>query len=142
MDWKDIITWLLVIIGWFVVHTATVRREDLKEKRDTTLRIIQEIREVEDIAIEFQTSSEFLEENYDILVWKIHRITSALHRPPLKFLKISTNIIISFRQNLTSNTDKSSFITQSHTSENIRNIHEAADNLTNEIETQKYIYFT
>ncbi|MBV6447256.1 hypothetical protein [Nitrosomonas sp.] len=81
------------------------------------------------------------DENYDILVWRLNRITTALYRPPLKFLNIPTKKIISFRQKLTANTDKSSFKTQSHNDEIIINIHEAADDLVTEIEIHKYIYF-
>ncbi|MDP1559250.1 MAG: hypothetical protein Q8K59_08835 [Nitrosomonas sp.] len=142
MDWKDIITWLLVIVGWFIVHIVTMSRERLKENRDAALRIVEEIRRVEEISVEFQTSTEFSDEKYDLLVWRISRIAMAIYRPPLKHLQISTDIVIKFRQNLTMNTDKSKFVTQSHNEEIIKNIHEATDNLISEIEVQKYIYFT
>lgn len=141
MDWKDFITWLLVIAGWFFIHMATLRREERKESHDTARKIVDEIRIVEEKAVEFQTSINFSDENYDMLVWKLNRITTALYRPPLKFLNISTNKIISFRQQLTANTDKSSFKTQSHNDEVIINIHEAADDLISEIEVHKYIFF-
>lgn len=142
MDWKDIITWLLIITGWYTVHKATMSRERLKENRDATLRTIEEVRRVEEVSVEFQTSLVFSDENYDLLVWRIRRITMSLYRPPLKHLQISTDIVIKFRQSLTKNTDKSTFTTQLHDAEVINNIHEAADDLINEIEVQKYIYFT
>lgn len=120
---------------------TTMHREERKENREAVTKIINEIRIVEDKAVEFQASNNFSDENYDILVWRLNRITTSLYRPPLKFLNISTNKIISFRQKLTANTDKSSFKTQSHNDEIIINIHEAADNLITEIEIHKYIYF-
>lgn len=142
MEWKDIITWILVILGWFFVHKATMSREEWKEKRESINSIIKEIKEVEELCINFQTSIKFSNQAQDTLIWKVNRIIKALYRPPLKYLHIPTEIIIRFRQRLTYNTDKSTFSTQAHDGEIISSIHEVIDDLIDEIDAGKNIYFS
>ncbi len=141
MEFKEFFTWMLVVLGWFVIHAATINREVRKENREATTKFVEELRKVEDLAVSFQTSETFSENDYHVLIWKIQRITSALHRPPFRFLKISTGVIIDFRRGLTANTDKSSFLTCSYSDDIIINIHDVSDRLVLEIEIQRYIYF-
>ncbi len=70
----DSITIVIVIIGWVVVHFATLSREKRKEKRKIALTLIEEIKLTEETAITFQTSSLFNQQSRDTLLWKISRI--------------------------------------------------------------------
>ncbi len=141
MNWGDLITWILVIVGWLFVHGATISREKNKEDREASRKIIEEIKIVEKLSIDFQTSQNFSHQNMDMLLWRVSRIIRALQRPPLKFLHIPTDILVSFRQNLTRNTDKSKFHTQLHDGEIILKIHESTDDLIEEIEANSNILF-
>jgi len=48
-----LVSWLLIIGGWLFVHRATLSRERRKEKREEINNTIQEIRAIENIAIDF-----------------------------------------------------------------------------------------
>lgn len=142
MDLNSFITWLLIILGWLFVHIATLQRERRKERRDTAFKIIEEIREIEAKAIKFQSSSEFNSQDFDSLIWRINRIINKLQRPPLKYLHVHVNMMMRFRQNLTQNTDFSTFVMQTHDGNIIRCIHEVSDELIDEIEAGIDIYFS
>ena len=34
VNWTSLVTWILVFVGWFAVHKATLSRERRKEKRE------------------------------------------------------------------------------------------------------------
>jgi hypothetical protein len=44
MNQHDFITWLLIIVGWLVVHFTTLKREKRKENREAAYKIVEEIK--------------------------------------------------------------------------------------------------
>lgn len=142
MSQHDFITWLLIIVGWLVVHFTTLKRERRKENREAALKIVEEIKILEGMAVRFHSSEKFVHQDCDSLIWQINRIIRKLQRPPLKYLHIRIELMTRFRQNLTQNTDISTFSTQAHDGEVILNIHEITDELIDEIEAGRDIYFS
>ena len=57
--WSNIVTWLLVLFGWAVVHRATLIRDRRKEKREFSVAICAALVELQSAAIDFHTASRF-----------------------------------------------------------------------------------
>lgn len=142
MEYANLITWILVIGGWIAVHFATLSRERRKESREAVSKIIDDLRLIESLAVVFNTSDKYDFSCSVSLIWRVDRAIKTLQRVPLKTLHIPTELLTRFRQALTTNTDKSSFLAQAHDSEIVNEIHHITDELIDEIEVAKYLIFS
>lgn len=107
---KLLISWTLIIGGWFVVHIATLRRERRKEKREAINIVLKEIRDIENTAIEFHNSKDFNKKVADDLTLKIRRLAQKLQIPPLSDLGVPLGLMVEFRKTITlKHFDKSDF---------------------------------
>lgn len=106
-----LVSWLLIIGGWFFVHKATLSRERRKEKRETIDRVLEEIRSIESIAIDFHSSKVFDKKINSNITLRIDRLSKKLQAPPtFNELMIPTQLMIEFRQAITlKHFDKSNF---------------------------------
>lgn len=136
--WANTVTWGMVLVGWFVVHYATLSRERRKEKRDTCSRIIDEIKTIENLAVTFHTSEKFDSQTSDLLIWRVNRVIRTLQRLPLQTLDIPLGLLIRFRKGLTlQNTDASTFAPQTYHGEIIKSIRTVTDELLETIEAAR-----
>ncbi|WP_396956623.1 hypothetical protein [Nitrosomonas sp.] len=143
--------WLLVIGGWYVIHRTTLIRERRKEKREEIDRVLEEIRAIESIAIDFHNSEVFDKKANSNITLRIDRLSRKLQAPPtFNELKITTQLMIEFRKTITlEHFDKSNFpsIVQRIMKGNpypatsieilIRDINSATDDLVDCIEAEK-----
>lgn len=141
--WANIVTWGLIVLGWFIVHRATLSREHRKEKRDSVSCIIEEIKAVEKLAVEFHTSDKFDSQASESLIWQVSRVTRTLQRPPLQALEIPLGLMVRFRKGLTlQNTDASSFVSQTYHCNIIKGIRDVTDEILETIEVARDRCFT
>lgn len=136
--WANTVTWGMVLVGWFVVHCATLSRERRKEKRDAVSRIIEEIKTVEDLAVTFHTSEKFDSQTSDLLIWRVNRVIRTLQRLPLQALDIPLGLMVRFRKGLTLlNTDVSTFAPQTYHGDIIKGIRTVTDEMLETIEAAR-----
>ncbi|SCZ86434.1 conserved hypothetical protein [Nitrosomonas mobilis] len=145
---------VLIIGGWFVVHKATLSRERRKEKREIINNVLEEIRAIESIAVDFHNSVIFDGKVNSNITLRIDRLSRKLQATPFAELGISRDLMIQIRQAITlKHFDKSDFptvfqrITQrnpysaSHIEILIKDINAATDDLIDCIETAKNTNF-
>ncbi len=138
----SIVTWLIVLGGWIVVHSATLARERRKEKRDAANTLIEAIKAVEQFAVCFHTAEKYDSSASDALIWRVSRLIRILQRPPLKAMDIPLNLMVRFRKGITlKNIDPSSFTTQTYHSDLIRDIRNATDEMIESIEAARDVCF-
>lgn len=107
-----LVSWALIIGGWFFVHKAALSRERRKEKREVIDRVLEEIRAIESIAIDFHSSKIFNKKVNSNITLRIDRLSRKLQAPPFAALGISTDLMIQIRQAITlRHFDKSDFPT-------------------------------
>jgi hypothetical protein len=70
-DWTHVVTWSLVLGGWWVVHLATLNRDRRKEKRDVSVQVCKNILAM--IGGIFPSSFNLIE------VWKINQTRCGGH---------------------------------------------------------------
>ena len=97
----DIVTWLLVFIGWAVIHKATLIRDRRKEKREISMQICKDIAELQSAAIDFHTASHFNVRKSTDLAQQVERIILRLQKPPLSELNIPLGRMITLRRQIT-----------------------------------------
>lgn len=132
------VTWLLVVLGWLVVHRKTLERERRKEHREASQRIVNELREIEQEATAFHRSQQFDGDRAESLMWRVTRAIKSLQRPPLSTLQINISCLSQLRRSITlRNFDASSFSTQQASSEIVKDIRYATDDLIEEIEAAR-----
>lgn len=97
----DVVTWLLVFIGWAVIHKATLIRDRRKEKREISMQICKDIAELQSAAIDFHTASHFNARKSTDLAQQVERIILRLQKPPLSELNIPLGRMITLRRKIT-----------------------------------------
>lgn len=136
--WSDVVTWLLVFIGWAVVHRATLIRDRRKEKREISMQICTDIAELQSAAIDFHTSPHFNARKSTDLAQQVERIILRLQKPPLNELKIAREHMVTLRRRITKrNIDLTDFKSQPDDGEIIFGIRNAVTDLTTLIESNK-----
>lgn len=134
-EFYQVVTWVLVILGWVVVHYLTVVHDRQKEIRDLKLRVIQEITEIETLAIEFHTAKDFDSSKAQKITSMIQRVSSDMTRPPLASFQNYSGVAKEFRQAITlKNFDASKFHSQQASSEIVTDISYAAEKITRALE--------
>lgn len=138
MDWANIVTWLIVFLGWWAVHKTALLRERRKENREAVNLLIVEIRNIEKLAIEFHTGEKFNPYISDSIIWKASHVIRFLQREPFRGLEIPETLMIQLRKDLTlSNMDASTFSSQDYHSDIIKNIRTTIDNLIDSLEAAR-----
>lgn len=140
--WQSLTTWVLVLLGWYAVHLATLSRERRKERRDAAKAMIDSLASLAIKAREFHTAAKFDEFAADDLTYKTDKTIRALQRPPLEGLDISVSKLVRLRKAITlKNADASSFATQPSPSAMLQDIRAAVDDLIDAIELAREAYW-
>lgn len=143
-DWThQVVTWLLVIAGWIIVHYLTVTRERQKEVRDEAKTICREIHELELRATNFHRSPTHDFGEAQAILSQMNRISSALASKPLSNLGVAPAEVRRFRQSVTlRNFDPRGFEPQTPDSALIRDIGLRSEQLAasvNECVARRYL---
>lgn len=138
VDWADIVTWVLVLGGWGVVHLTDLSHERRKEKREAVARIIDEIKDIESNAVAFHSSESHCAQASNSLTWRVGRLNRCLQRPPLNSLNIPLPLMVRFKRALIlKNTDASSFVSQANYGELIVDIRQITDDMIEAVEAAR-----
>ena len=131
----QIITWVLIIVGWVTVHSLTLTRERQKEIRELKSKLVKQILDVETRSISFHQASNYSRDESRSLVAEIERVSSAIARKPLSSLAIEPKVVTEFRRSITlKNFDQSIFSSQSADSRLLNDISLCTETLTNALE--------
>ncbi len=137
MGWPQIVTWLLVISGWWLVNRQNNIREKRKEIRSILDKIQSLLDEIEIQAVQYHTSQESSD-----LAFQLKRGLNQKLRNRLDILKLRNldvkkcyPLLKQFRQAVTLiNFDTSNFKPQNLSDDLIKNIWLAKDKLSQELE--------
>lgn len=133
--WTNVITWVLVLLGWLAVHYATLARERRKERRELAKAVIDALRSLELEALRFHTAATFDSILVDQLIYQTGRAIRSLQRVPMSDLNLPLGRMIRVRKTITlRNCDRSSFQTQRAGSPILLEIRGAVDDLVDSIE--------
>jgi len=137
MDWSKIVTWVIVIAGWWLVNRQNNIREKRKEIRTLLDKIQSLLDEIESQAIQYHTS----QQPSDLAFQLKRSLNQKLHNrlDILKLRSLNVNncypLLKQFRQAVTlKNFDTSSFKPQNISDDLIKNIWLAKDKLSHELE--------
>lgn len=140
LGWSSVVTWSLVLLGWFAVHTATLARDRRKEKREAAERICEALLNAQAAAIDFHTSKIFDQCKSIDLAQLVERIIIQLQVTPLSELDTPKSRLVSLRQSVTQrNIDLSDFAPQSPDSELLLSIRISVSELVLYIETRREV---
>lgn len=132
------IPWVLVLLGWIIVHHLTLNRDRRKEKRAIADQIIEKLQNLEVLTVNFHTSNAFDALKAEEISLNIERVIRSIQRTPMDEIVVPTSYLVCLRQAMTrKNFDISDFITQSQGSEILRNIRVVVDDLISQIESRK-----
>ncbi|MCX7176016.1 MAG: hypothetical protein NT159_19250 [Proteobacteria bacterium] len=132
---SQLITWLLIVAGWVIVHYLTLTRERQKEIRDLKSKIVEHILEIEKRSIAFHQSPNHRPDEARNLVAEIDRVITTIARQPLSLLCISPLVLRQFRSGITlKNFDPSRFQAQPSTSRLLSDISLHTEALINALE--------
>lgn len=128
--WPAIVTWVLVFVGWFAVHQATLARDRRKEKREAARGFCDSLLELQTVAIDFHTASHCDVRKSTDLAQQIERVALQLDKSPLRELEIPLVRRIVLRQRMTrQNVDPSDFVPQPADSQLVLDIRDAVTEL-------------
>jgi hypothetical protein len=138
--WPSVVTWVLVLAGWFAVHLATLARERRKERRELSKALVESLRGIEVDALAFHTAPAFNAVQADLLLHAIGRLLRSLQRIPMSELGLPLSRMVRVRKSVTlKNFDKSAFQTQQSGSVILTNIRASIDDLVEAIEAEREI---
>lgn len=138
VSWTNLVTWVLVFVGWFVIHKATLSRERRKEKREASRQFCIELRAAERLAIDFHTAQSHDDRKATDLRQDVDRLILQLQRAPLAELEIPLQRMIQLRRSITrQNADPSDFAAQATNSNLVRDIRNATTDLIEDIEDRR-----
>lgn len=133
-----LLTFGLVILGWWIVHNATLTRERRKEKRELASKICKEIWDLQEAAVDFHTNHEYSGRKSADLAQVVGRVNTQLQKTPLDQLNVPHIRMIDLRRRITlRNSEKSEFAAQDHESDFIAELRNAAADLVHFIEDAK-----
>ena len=137
LEWSQVITWLAVITGWYVVNDKNNDREKRKEVRSLIDSIQNMLDDIEKEAIQYHTNNQSEELSFQIKRNLNNNLSSKVKVLKLKGFEIGKcdKYRKKLRQAITlNNFDTNGFQPQSFTSEIIRDILTSKGNFINEIE--------
>lgn len=130
-------TWIIVIIGWFVVHHLSTKRDQRKEARERLDQYIFELRALEERAIKFHQSPSYQADMARALLFDIQRCHAKLNRSPFCLFEISPALKKQMRQSITlRNFDTSKFSCQPANSPILGNMANAFDDIEDQLEKE------
>lgn len=139
LDWMS---WLLVLVGWYVVHLTTLQRERRKENRDFSSQVVDDLYTLSRNGRKFHLSKQYDEEIAFDIVQSLGRTFRTVNLEPISELKIDARKLMAVRMAVTlNNFDKSSFVRQDASSELVREIALSIEDLASEIETRSRSVF-
>lgn len=132
---KDSVTWVLVILGWVVVHYLAVVRERQNDAHKQVQELVTSLYDLEAAAIAFHQNPTFDGSVARSLLSKVDRIARALAQPPLRKLNVPTFSRKTLRQSITlRNFDQSSFQPQAESSSLLAGVSVATQRVIEEVE--------
>lgn len=137
LEWSQVITWLVIITGWYVVNDKNNDREKRKEVRSLIDSIQNMLDDIEKEAIQYHTNNQSEELSFQIKRNLNNNLSSKVKVLKLKGFEIGKcdKYRKKLRQAITlNNFDTNGFQPQSFTSEIIRDILTSKGNFINEIE--------
>jgi len=130
-------TWIIIIIGWFVVHHLSSKRDQRKDTRERLDQYGLGLRTLEEQAIKFHQSSSYQADDARRLLFDIQRCHTKLNRHPFCSFEVSPALRKQLRQSITlRNFDASKFTCQPANSPILGNIANAFDELENQLEKE------
>lgn len=130
------VQWITLILGWFVIDRHNNRRELRKEKRTVIDRLLVELETVENIAVNYHTSSHHQTEIARDIKVRLNRIAKLIKRESLLTPKVFNHRMVEVRRTITiRNFDTPDFISQPQESDILAAIAAAKDALVHELET-------
>lgn len=136
--WSNVITWALILGGWYAVHRATLARERRKERRELAGKAIEALESLAIEARQFHTAGTFDEHQADLLRYRTDRTIRSLQRPPLSELSLPIGRMVRLRKSISlKNMDQSSYCTQTPNSTILRDIRSAVDDMMDAIEAAR-----
>jgi hypothetical protein len=136
--WPTLGTWVLVMIGWYAVHLASLVRERRKERREIATDAIEDLRTLEVAAMKFHTATTFDGLAADELIYQTNRAIQFLQRPPLRDLNLPLGRMVRLRKAITlKNADKSTFQAQVPGSQLLRDIRDTVDDMVVAVEAAR-----
>lgn len=130
-------TWIIVIIGWFVVHHLSTQRDQRKEARERLDQFILALREIEEKVIQFHQSDTYKGDLARTLLFDIQRIITKLKRHPFGSFEVSPNLLKELRRAVTlKNFDPSKFACQPANSPILGNVANAVDDIEDQLEKE------
>lgn len=138
LEWSQVITWLVVITGWYVVNDKNNDREKRKEVRSLIDSIQNILDDIEKEAIQYHTNDQSEELSFQIKRNLNNNLSSKVKILKLKGFEIGKcdKYRKQLRQAITlNNFDTEKFEPQAFTSEIVRDILNRKGNFINEIET-------
>lgn len=75
---KDVITWVVILLGWYTVHHFSAKRDREKEARDYLRKIVSFTEELAQDAIAYHTAKSRDEEREEVILRKIQRLSFML----------------------------------------------------------------
>lgn len=130
-------TWIIVIIGWFVVHHLSTKRDQRKEARERLDQYILGLRSLEERAIKFHQSSSYQADIARGLLFDIQRCHAKLNRHPFCSFEVSPSLKIKLRQSVSlRNFDTTKFACQPANSPILNDIANAFDDIEDQLEKE------
>jgi len=136
--WPNVFTSLLVLVGWFAVHFATLSRERRKERRETAKSAVDALNSIASDASAFHTALTFDAHEACLLRYNTEKVIRTLQRKPLNDLDLSLGRMVKLRKSITlKNIDPSIFSPQNIDSPILQDIRAATDDLVDAIEAAR-----
>jgi hypothetical protein len=135
--WTQIVTWVLVFAGWWIINHQTNLREKRKEIRSIIDNLQTLLEQIETQAIEYHTSNTPTDLAFHLKRSLSQRLQQHLSILKLRGLDVSTcySFLKQLRRAVTlSNFDSSTFERQSISSPLIKDIWLSKDRLSHELE--------
>jgi len=134
-NWTQIVTWLIVVGGWYTVHKAALHRDRRKEKRDISAKVCSSLSELQTAAIDFHTAPHCDVRKSTDLAQQVEQLAIQLQRCPMNELDLPLGRIVTLRQRITrQNIDPTDFSPQMPDSPIVLEIRNAITDIVGAIE--------
>lgn len=128
----QIVTWIVVALGWFVIDRQNNKRELRKEHRALVTQLTDDLDNIASTSIEFHKSKKFNSSESKKIKLGIQRIANNINR---NLLVTDSKKIFYFRRSITgTNFDPGVFQQQNEASQILTDILEYKDELVEELE--------
>ena len=136
-DLSNVVTWLLVILGWVLVHYLTTVRERRKDIGEAVAGLVDRIYELEDDAIKFHKAESFDHFAARDIVTEVSRVSMDLVTAPFSALRIRPDLMKQVRRSMTlQNFEEARFKSLPANNQVIGKIGAAADDLARAVRGQ------